>query len=328
MLRKILSFVALGIVSIGCATFATEGDENIKGSTCSPILNIPKECLLKCLTIPEVTTVIKLRSVCKIWCDCIVDSNSLLIKPSSASSHIFIACNQEDLSSLLQSTMRVYSLGIQFNPSSWDGLKKFSHLRRLEIASDIKVPLSFCSELLSRTCLNQLNLQGDNFENPSEGVASLTQLKLDWLSIDNHSLGTNGACDKLKDLTTLRTLFIRENSLDNLSFLTGLTNLTMLDIANNNPGSLKPITSLTNLATLYSDWNKLRPDDIQHIATLSTLKGLNLGYNFLLESSLKNLTSLINLEYAILSGNNLNSEEGEVVVEFLKTNNSKLEITT
>ena len=125
------------------------------------------------------------------------------------------------------------------------------------------------------------------------GLTSLTTLNLSFNSINDIS--------SLAGLTSLTTLDLNNNSIGNISALAGLTNLTTLDLNNNSIGNISALAGLTNLTTLDLDDNSI--SDISALDGLTNLTWLDLADNSI--SDISALDGLTNLTWLDLADNSI-----------------------
>ena len=101
-------------------------------------------------------------------------------------------------------------------------------------------------------------------------------------------------------MTNLTRLWLRDNSLTDVSPLSGLTRLETLSLIGNSLTDVSPLSGLTNLTRLWLIGNSLT--DVSPLSGLTRLEILDLSGNSLAGVSLSGLTRL---EYLDLSGNNI-----------------------
>ncbi|WP_228056545.1 leucine-rich repeat domain-containing protein [Microcoleus sp. LEGE 07076] len=107
-------------------------------------------------------------------------------------------------------------------------------------------------------------------------------------------------CDAAnRQLSSLTTLSLSLNRINDIKPVASLTNLSELVLIENQVSDIKPLASLTNLNWLDLDKNQIR--DIKPLASLTNLMELSLDNNQI--SDIKLLNSLTNLIWFSLSGN-------------------------
>ena len=81
----------------------------------------------------------------------------------------------------------------------------------------------------------------------------------------------------MREQPTLTWLNLEDNTISDISPVTGLTNLTYLSLGENNISDISPVTGLTNLTRLYLSWNTI--SDISPVTGLTNLTRLYLSWN-------------------------------------------------
>ena len=113
----------------------------------------------------------------------------------------------------------------------------------------------------------------------------------------------------LSGLTSLVNLNLGFNQIGDLSPLSGLANLNTLDLAVNQISDLSPLSGLANLASLQLGSNQI--SDLGPLSGLTNLFNLFLASNQISDlSSLNGLTSLLNLDLAFNQISNLSPLSG------------------
>jgi Leucine-rich repeat (LRR) protein len=148
------------------------------------------------------------------------------------------------------------------------------------------------------------------FEDANLGLAIQTQMNLDreiresdmehLTMLDASSLGLT-SIKGLEKAVNLEFLFLYENSIEDLSPLTGLTKLFMLELEENNVTNVTPLSNLTNLSILGLGNNPITKIDA--LAGLTNLEGLALHNTQI--SDITALASLINLTFVTLADTNV-----------------------
>ncbi len=130
-----------------------------------------------------------------------------------------------------------------------------------------------------------------------EEMATLTHFRAkDWT--EGASIGLLTGLEFATNLTELR---LGNNSITDISPLSGLTNLTTLNLETNSVTDISPLSGLTNLTNLHLTGNHIT--DISFLSDLTGLTVLRLEYNRITDiSPLSGLTDLTELR---LSGNNI-----------------------
>ena len=105
------------------------------------------------------------------------------------------------------------------------------------------------------------------------GIQNLTSLTTLWLP-ENNSISDISA---LSGLTSLGNLDLRGNSISDISALSGLTSLTFLQLGFNSITDISALSGLTSLETLFLDINSIT--DISALSGLTSLFFLTLDDN-------------------------------------------------
>ena len=131
-------------------------------------------------------------------------------------------------------------------------------------------------------------------------LATITHL---WLNDKNI---TSLNADDFNGLTSLTNLYLKDNSISDISPLKNLTTLTELDLAYNSISDISPLkdlTALTELSLLFNSVSNLSP-----LKNLTKLKTLHLWNNSVSDiSPLKNLTALTSLTLTSNSVSNISA---------------------
>lgn len=171
----------------------------------------------------------------------------------------------------------------------------------------------------------------------------------DMLTLDYLNAGNCGITDLagLEYATNLQTLFIRWNSISDISALAYLTNLVFLDahaqdahaqsgfgisdlsplselarletliLRDNSIKDISPLSGLTSLRTLHLEWNGI--EDISALAGMAHLEKLNLAFNRI--SDLSPLSGLTSLQSLNVRANPLNSDTLDIYIPLIQANN-------
>ena len=131
-------------------------------------------------------------------------------------------------------------------------------------------------------------------------LATITHL---WLNNKNiTSLNT----DDFNGLTSLTNLYLKDNSISDISPLKNLTTLTELDLAYNSISDISPLKNLTALTELSLLFNSV--SDISPLKDLTKLKTLHLWNNSVSDiSALADLTALTSLTLTSNSVSNISA---------------------
>ena len=141
------------------------------------------------------------------------------------------------------------------------------------------------------------------FEGNNLGIANLSGMdvciNLSTLYLSNNSI-TN--VSPLSGLSNLRCLNLSENNIDgNISALLGLTGLTCLRLGGNEIDDVSPLSGLVNLSTLILSDNNI--SDVSPLSGLVNLSTLDLSDNDI--SDISPLSGLIGLDWLDLSNNSV-----------------------
>ena len=197
------------------------------------------------------------------------------------------------------------------------------------------VDLSMLSTLVNLEYLNLSRSIFSGFNEYSSGIPNFPKLISLDLSKNGGGSGSGGFDSSLtlknltsiSKLTTLETLDLHSNSLDDISPVASLTQLSYLDLHDNvsvndiwYPGStekrifqilqhLESLSSLTKLKYLDLSYTGIDSSDIEILATLTNLTSLMLDSNYLRDSDVINFPILENLKTLSLSTNLLTTVE-------------------
>ncbi|MEM9544953.1 MAG: leucine-rich repeat domain-containing protein [Bacteroidota bacterium] len=117
---------------------------------------------------------------------------------------------------------------------------------------------------------------------------------IEHLLLDLSFLRLKSIPKEISDLTSLTSLYLSNNELDDIQSLEKLTSLTTLYLSNNKLSDIQSLEKLTSLKTLYLDNNQL--NDIQPLVKLTSLTRLYLYNNQINDiQPLEKLTSLTRL---------------------------------
>ncbi len=154
-----------------------------------------------------------------------------------------------------------------------------------------------------------------------EKVSSAEDLK--YLKCDNFNLG-NENLTAISELTSLTSLNLGNNNINDISFLKNLKNLQLLTLNNNNIEDISVLKNLKNLKSLYIYKNKI--SNLSSLSGLKNLKNLALFSNNI--SNIEALSKLTNLERLTISFNkisNLSPLKNLTNLKYLNSNYSKIE---
>ncbi len=210
------------------------------------------------------------------------------------------------------------------------GLENFYNLNTLYLQNnDIKTinPLSACVKLQSLYLSNNSNL-GDN-NNAIEKMTALGTLDLSntgMTNIDSINTLTDFFINK-KRATTLISLNISDNQLENINGIQNITSLQSLSIANEklNDEKISALNKLTNLSTLNISGNQIENIDVLAI--------LDLKYLYFNNNKVQNLQPIngkvfYELEFVGNRVQDISPLSAHRTINNLKMDNNKIEDTT
>ncbi|CAL6057823.1 Conserved_hypothetical protein [Hexamita inflata] len=181
-------------------------------------------------------------------------------------------------------------------------LSKLNKLQQLDLSNN-QGDSNLIELISSLTNLEQVNISSNNIENINV-LSNLTNLQ--QLNISNNQISS---INSLKSLINLRELNISSNQILNIDALANLKNLQILDISHNEKiSNYKPLCGLISLYNLNIMQNPnfqtqmLSAEDIQ---SLIKLKKLNLSYNIIKNTNIKNIKSHILYNFIHLQQLNL-----------------------
>ena len=134
-----------------------------------------------------------------------------------------------------------------------------------------------------------------------DGLTALTTLYLHEGNSSIHGGNSISDVSPLQNLTSLRTLYLRDNSISDVSPLQNLTALIKLTMGKNSVSDISPLKNLTNLTDLYLYDNSI--SDISPLENLTSLKYLILDNNSI--SDISPLENLVNLDNLYLNNNSI-----------------------
>lgn len=114
------------------------------------------------------------------------------------------------------------------------------------------------------------------------------------------------ALEQLKNIVTLKKLFLGAMTIEKIDLLSGLINLQELDLGLNKITRIEGLENLKNLSQLNLSNNKI--EIIENLSHLTNLKELDLSRNQI--QKIEGLEDLKNLKVLDLSENNINKIEG------------------
>ena len=160
------------------------------------------------------------------------------------------------------------------------------------------------------------------------GLAYATNLKtlsLGVADVNGKPVNNNSISDisVLSGLTSLTWLDLRSNNISDISSLSGLTNLEYLFFDNNNISDISALSNLTRLTDLSLANNNI--SDISALSGLTNLTDLSLGSNNISDiSSLSNLTRLIWLNLDNTNISDISSLSGLTNLAYLYLYNNSI----
>ena len=141
-------------------------------------------------------------------------------------------------------------------------------------------------------------------------LAAITELDLASKKITSLKSGD------FNELPALTHLYLRGNSISDISALAGLSALTNLDLSWNSISNISTLSGLTKLEYLYLSGNSI--SNISALAELPALTKLDLQQNSISDiSALAGLTKLTNLALSVNSISNISALSGLTKLEYL-----------
>ena len=147
--------------------------------------------------------------------------------------------------------------------------------------------------------ITSLTITFSNFEKESTFNIIKNMRNLTSLNLRGNELGNS--ISELSSLTNLKSLYLENNYISDITPIENLTNLETLDLANNIIKDISPLENLTSLKRLYLSTNII--EDITPLSGLSHLEDLNISTNRIKE--INALSNLNGLKKIILSNNRI-----------------------
>lgn len=205
-----------------------------------------------------------------------------------------------------QNIQNITSLNLSYeNVTNLKGLEYATNLQSLDLSG------SNISDLTPLQNLHQLiflNLRLNKASTPPD-LAPIENLKLQSLNLLADDYGNYvSRIMPIRNMTTLSSLELGDNALNDLNIIQNLKNLTYLSLSQNNLQNLDGLSQISNIETLRLGYNKL--SNIDQLSKMKHLKYLSLGDNSVSDlTPLKNISTLqeLALSQMSLTNTNLNS---------------------
>ena len=209
---------------------------------------------------------------------------------------------------------------IVFDNNKVSDISPLANSKYLEVVHFANNKVSNISALSGMTFLNSLRMNSNPVSDlsPIKDIPDLSNLEISSMSnYKTAMLGFipaslvaidicgNGATD-ISSLSRLKDLFFllaSDNSISNISALSGMTKMIGLELDNNNITDISPLKSMTKLQTLTASNNKI--SDISALSPMKELSGIYIANNNI--SNLSPLSSLPGLYKLDLCRNKIKS---------------------
>ncbi len=185
--------------------------------------------------------------------------------------------------------------------------KGIKNIKGLEYATNITQVFAQGNEISDFTPMQNLTkLEKINIEKQQASSVKLMDLSklthLTYIAIGyNHY--TNFDINQLKSLSNLKTAYLQELGITDLSFLASIKQLNVLSLKGNGISDISLLSQMTNLTSLYLEYNNII--DVTPIKNLTNLKVLNLHSNQI--NNIDTLSKLTQLEKLYIGANNISS---------------------